>query len=90
MMLREAIEQYVLWRQAHGAKFATGQNVLRQFLGHARGSILGLETELEIAYDLGYLLEPSYRILESQSFQVLGLLNRLIESLSADRQTMRL
>jgi site-specific recombinase XerD len=37
MMLREAIEQYVLWRQAHGAKFATGQNVLRQFLGHADG-----------------------------------------------------
>ena len=37
MMLREAIEQYVLWRRAHGAKFATGQNVLRQFLGHADG-----------------------------------------------------
>jgi site-specific recombinase XerD len=37
MMLRKAIEQYVLWRQAHGAKFTTGQNVLRQFLGHADG-----------------------------------------------------
>ena len=62
----------------------------RQFLGHARSSILELETQLEIAYDLGYLLEPGYRILESQSFQVLGLLNRLIESLSVDRQTMKL
>ena len=30
MMLREAIEQYILWRQAHGAKFTTGANLLRQ------------------------------------------------------------
>jgi hypothetical protein len=25
MTLREAIEQYILWRQAHGAKFTTGR-----------------------------------------------------------------
>ena len=37
MTLREAIEQYILWRQAHGAKFTTGANLLRQFLGHADG-----------------------------------------------------
>ena len=37
MTLREAIEQYVLWRQAHGAKFTTGANLLRSFLGHADG-----------------------------------------------------
>jgi hypothetical protein len=37
MTLREAIEQYVLWRRAHGAKFTTGANLLRQFLGHADG-----------------------------------------------------
>ncbi len=37
MTLREAIEQYVLWRQAHGAKFTTARNLLRQFLGHADG-----------------------------------------------------
>ena len=24
MTLREAIEQYILWRQAHGAKFTSG------------------------------------------------------------------
>jgi site-specific recombinase XerD len=35
MMLREAIEQYILWRQAHGAKFTTGANLLRNFLGYA-------------------------------------------------------
>src|SRR5260370_829234 len=37
MTLREAIEQYVLWRQAHGAKFTTARNLLRQFLGHSDG-----------------------------------------------------
>jgi integrase len=37
MMLREAIEQYILWRQAHGAKFTTGANLLRQFVGCADG-----------------------------------------------------
>jgi integrase/recombinase XerD len=39
MMLRKAIEQYILWRQAHGAKFTTGANLLRQFLGHADGDV---------------------------------------------------
>jgi site-specific recombinase XerD len=37
MMLHEAIEQYILWRQAHGAKFTTGANLLRDFLGYADG-----------------------------------------------------
>jgi site-specific recombinase XerD len=35
MILREAIERYVLWRRAHGAKFTTGANLLRRFLDHA-------------------------------------------------------
>jgi site-specific recombinase XerD len=38
MTLREAIEQYIIWRQAHGAKFTTGANLLRQFLGYADGN----------------------------------------------------
>lgn len=37
MMLREAIERYVLWRQAHGAKFTSGASLLRGFLHHADG-----------------------------------------------------
>ena len=37
MTLREAVEQYILWRQAHGAKFTTGANLLRHFLGYADG-----------------------------------------------------
>ena len=46
---------------------------LRQFLAQARGSLLELETQLDIAHDLGYLLEQEYRLREAQSFQVLGL-----------------
>ena len=37
MNLREAIERYVLWRQAHGAKFTSGASLLRGFLHHADG-----------------------------------------------------
>lgn len=37
MTLREVIELYVRWRQAHGAKFTTVRNLLRQFLRHADG-----------------------------------------------------
>jgi integrase len=37
MILREAIGQYILWRQAHGANFTTGANLLRHFLGYADG-----------------------------------------------------
>ena len=37
MTLREMIERYILWRQAHGAKFTTGANLLRHFLGYADG-----------------------------------------------------
>lgn len=37
MTLREVIEQYIVWRQAHGAKFTTGANLLRYFLRYADG-----------------------------------------------------
>lgn len=37
MTLREVIEQYILWRQARGATFTTGANLLRHFLGEADG-----------------------------------------------------
>ena len=39
MMLREAIEQYILWRQAHGAKFTSNAGILRRFLKYADGNI---------------------------------------------------
>ena len=37
MTLREAIEQYILWRQAHGAKFTSSGGILRRFLEYADG-----------------------------------------------------
>jgi site-specific recombinase XerD len=37
MTLRDAIEQYILWRRAHGAKFTTGADILRHFLRYADG-----------------------------------------------------
>jgi four helix bundle protein len=51
------------------------------FLGQARGSLLELDAQLLIASDLSYLDAKQYEILSQQIYQVLGLLNRLIDSL---------
>jgi four helix bundle protein len=51
------------------------------FLGQARGSLLELDTQLAISLDLNYLKSEQYEILDHEAYQVLGLLNRLIESL---------
>ena len=55
----------------------------QQFLGHARGSLLELETQLAIAADLKYLSAAELERLLQASYQALGLLNRLIDSLHA-------
>ena len=54
----------------------------RHFLGQARGSLLEAETLLAIAVDLGFLGQETYEALERASYQVLGLLDRLLNSLS--------
>ena len=51
------------------------------FLGQARGSLLELDAQLLIASDLNYLKAEEYEALSHAVFQVLGLLNRLIDSL---------
>ena len=51
------------------------------FLGQARGSLLELDTQLAIALDLNYLNAEEHKSVEQEIYQVLGLLNRLIESL---------
>ncbi len=51
------------------------------FLGQARGSLLELDTQLAIALDLNYLKADRHEVLDHETYQVLGLLNRLIESL---------
>jgi four helix bundle protein len=60
-------------------RLTTGE--FKQFLGHARGSLLELDTQLAIAYDLGYLESQIYDALEHEIHRVLGLLNRLLASL---------
>ncbi len=59
----------------------------RQFLGHARGSLLELETQLAIARDLGYLDERNYVEIDTLTYAVLGLLNRLLQSISGQKPT---
>ena len=51
------------------------------FLGQARGSLLELDTQVAIALDLAYLKPDRHEILDHEIYQVLGLINRLIESL---------
>ncbi len=55
------------------------------FLGQARGSLLERDTQLAIALDLNYLQPDRYKALDEDTYQVLGLLNRLIESLRKSR-----
>lgn len=52
-----------------------------QSLGHARGSLLEAQTQLEIALELGYLKKTDFDELEILGNDVRSLLNRLIESL---------
>jgi four helix bundle protein len=56
-----------------------------QFLGNARGSLLELETQLEIAGDLSYLSQVVQVQLQQHAYEVLGLLNRLLASLRPAR-----
>lgn len=60
-----------------------------QFLGHSRGSLLELETQLEIAFDVKLIVHRDYESLMQECYQVLGLLNRLIESLHETRRPPR-
>ena len=70
------------------ANIAEGQGRLtrgefRQFLGHARGSLLELETHLSIASDLGFLTARNYEVIDRNCYELLGLLNRLLSSLES-------
>lgn len=73
------------------ANIAEGQGRLTSgeflhFLGVARGSLLELVTEFEIAEVMGYLGDDDLREIEQKAFNVLRLLNALMESLRAKRQ----
>jgi four helix bundle protein len=86
-------ETYGLTSQIRSASVSVASNIaegqgrltsgeFRHFLGQARGSLLEAETRLAIALDLGFIDRPAYEALERESYQVLGLLDRLLNSLS--------
>jgi four helix bundle protein len=54
-----------------------------QFLGNARGSLLELDTHLEIAVRLGMLSKESHSTLMEQLVEVRKLLNGLMRSIKA-------
>jgi four helix bundle protein len=85
-------ETYGLTSQIRRASVSVASNIaegqgrltsgeFRHFLGQARGSLLEAETQLAIALDLGFLGRETYDALERESYQVLGLLDRLLNSL---------
>ncbi|HUK87204.1 MAG TPA: four helix bundle protein [Terriglobales bacterium] len=67
-----------------------GRNTLgefQQFLGHAKGSLTELETELIIADDLGYLRPQEAKELPAKCDEVSRLINGLMRSLSRPRSS---
>jgi four helix bundle protein len=65
-------------------RLITGE--FRHFLGQARGSLLEMETQLAIALDLDFLNRATFDALDKQSYQVLGLTDRLLNSLRQTKQ----
>ena len=61
-----------------------------RFLCMARGSLLEVQTQLEIAHELSFIGTEDYTELEQLCYSELGLLNRLMKSLSAERTSQTL
>ena len=60
--------------------------VFRVFLGHARGSLHELETQLLLSQDLGFLAHPSAQKLVQDCNEVARLLNGLLRSLKPSKK----
>ncbi len=58
------------------------------FLGQARGSLLEMDTQLDIALDLAYLNPNQQQTLDQDIYQVLGLLNRLLDAVRRKRSVL--
>ncbi len=91
-------ERYGLTGQLRRAAVSVASNIAEgqgrnttgeflQFLGHARGSLLELQTQLDISLELKFLSEAEFNNLEGLSGEVLGLLNLLMESLSGSARS---
>jgi len=85
-------ETYGLTSQIRRATVSVASNIaegqgrltpgeFQHFLGQARGSLLEAETQLAIALDLGFLDKGTFEALDGQSYQILGLIDRLLTSL---------
>jgi four helix bundle protein len=61
-------------------RFSRGE--FKQFLGHARGSLLEIETQMTIATNLGYLDSRQSEVVFELSSEVGRILNGLISSLN--------
>jgi four helix bundle protein len=59
----------------------------RHFLGNARGSLYEMQTQLELAVDLGYLEKEKGLELLEQGSEVARILNGLIKSLRASARS---
>ncbi len=85
-------EQYGLTSQLRRAAVSVPSNIaegqgrntkgeFRQFLGHARGSLLEIETQLLIAQNLAYLSEADTEHLLGLCGEVFRIVNGLLHSL---------
>jgi four helix bundle protein len=61
-------------------RFSRGE--FKQFLGHTRGSLLEIETQMTIATNLGYLDSRQSEVVFELSSEVGRILNGLISSLN--------
>jgi four helix bundle protein len=59
----------------------------RHFLGNARGSLYELQTQLELARDMGFVRELDFRQIIENGAEVARLMNGLIASLSSHLAT---
>jgi four helix bundle protein len=63
------------------------QKEFRYFLGQARGSLMEVETQLQIAENLGYLQQDSTMILLNSCAEIGRILNGLLSSVSKQAET---
>ena len=89
-------ESYALVAQMRRAAVSIPSNIaeghgrltdlqFRHFLGNARGSLYELQTQMELAGDLGYLDQQTARNLMDQGSEVARLINGLVASLNGGR-----
>jgi four helix bundle protein len=85
-MRRSAISIPSNIAEGHGR---TTRGEFRQFLGHARGSLWELQTQLVIASELGYIPKQNHESLLQQACELGRILNGLLGSIKRQRSSGR-